>query len=112
MDLVQYKGPFQSGQRITIAPEMGVTWVHIGIQVPKTQPLTVPQTRLTNNNKTTVETGLYRPSYERPVVLINNKTYQINEHGILEFDGLAEIEWTIEFLANLPAETIIDIIRR
>ena len=112
MKVVQYHGPFSAGDRIIIPAEMGTTWVHIGIQVPKNQPITIPQTRLTNNNKTTVKTGSYRESRENPIISINGKTFQMNESDILEFDGLSEIEWTIQFLKSLPAETIIDIVRR
>ena len=112
MKLMQYKGPFASGRRITIPAQTGYTYVHIGIQVPKTQPITVPQTRLTNNNKTTIETGEYRSMRPDARILINGETYQLNVADILEFDGLSEIDWEIQFLDSFPAETIIDIVRR
>lgn len=105
MELRQYKGPFTSGQRITVSPQTGYTYVHIGIQIPKVQPLTVPNTSVNS------EEIQYRPSRPNVQISINNKTYQVNECGILEFDGLAEIEWNIQFLQAMPAETIIDIVR-
>lgn len=112
MKLQQYKGPFASGDRIRIPAQTGYNYVHIGIQVPKRQPITVPVTRLSNDNKTTTETGSYRPSYPNVCLSINGQTYQINSSDVLEFDGLSEIEWDIQFLTNFPAETIIDIVRR
>lgn len=112
MELIQYKGPFASGRRITIPAQTGYTYVHIGIQVPKTQPITIPQTRLTNNNKTTIKTGEYRSMRSDARILINGETYQLNAADVLEFDGLSEIDWEIQFLDNFPAETIIDIVRR
>ena len=112
MELKQYKGPFAAGSTITVPAQTGYTWVHIGIQIPKIQPMTIPQTKLSNNNKTTTKTGSYRPSYSNVKISINDTSYQLNANGILEFDGLSEIEWNIRFLSNLPAEAIIDIVRR
>lgn len=115
MELAQYKGPFRSGSRITIPAQTGYTWVHIGIQLPKSQPIAIPRTQVSEDRQTTIFTGEYREatSQERDVkLLINNETYKINSCDVLEFDGLSEIEWNIQFLDNLPAETIIDIVRR
>lgn len=111
MELIQYRGPFASGQRIVIPAQMGYTYVHIGIQNPKTQPITIPQTRVVNN-KTIVETGKYRPSYDNARLSINGQTYQLNAADVLEFDGLSELEWEIQFLDNFPATAVIDIVRR
>lgn len=112
MDLVQYNGPFYSGQVIEVPAVTGYEYVHIGIQVPKRQPIAVPITRVSSDGKTTFDTGEWRPSYEDPIVQINDKQYQLNECDVLEFDGLSEIAWTIRFLTNLPSESIIDIVRR
>ena len=112
MELHQYKGPFASGSRIVVPAQTGYTYVHIGIQVPKTQPIAVPETKLTNNNKTTVETGNYRSIKGNARLSINGQTYQLNAADVLEFDGLSEIRWEIQFLDKFPAETIVDIVRR
>lgn len=111
MELKQYRGPFSYGDRITVPAQIGYTWVHIGIEIPKRQPITVPETQVIDE-KNIIETGQYRPSYENTAILINDQTYQINANDILEFDGLSEIEWKISFLGYLPPETIIDIVWR
>lgn len=112
MDLVQYKGPFLRNQVITVPAVTGYSYVHIGIQVPKRQPIGVPVTKVSKDGKTTTETGEWRSFKEDPIVQINGEQYQLNECDILEFDGLSEIDWTIQFLKTLPAESIIDIVRR
>lgn len=110
MELIQYKGPFSTSDRIIIEPQIGESYVHIGIQVPKIQPITIPETKVSND--TIIKTGKYRPATEDVKISINNKTYQLSDTGILEFDGLSETGWDIRFLTNLPAEAIIDIVRR
>lgn len=112
MDLVQIKGPFSRNQRITIPAEPGYTYVHIGIQIPKRQPLAVPVTRVSNNGKTTTWTGAWRESRANISVTINDMQYQVNASDILEFDGLSEVTWTIQFNQAMPPETIIDVVRR
>ena len=122
MDLIQYKGPFYRNQVIEVPAEPGYTYVHIGIQVPKRQPIGVPVTRVSEDGKTTTETGEWRPfnhgsatspSYgQEPIVQINGEQYQLSQADILEFDGLSEVSWTIRFLKTLPAESIIDIVRK
>lgn len=112
MELVQYKGPFAAGSRLTVPAQFGYTYVHIGIELPKSQPIGVPETILSNNNKTTTSTGRYRAVRSTAKLEINGTEYQINANDILEFDDLAEVEWNIRFLSNLPAETIIDIVWR
>ena len=40
MKLLQYRGPFRSGEEIAnIRPDLNVTYVQIGIQFPKAPPL-------------------------------------------------------------------------
>lgn len=111
MELRQIKGPFSAYQQVTIPPETGHTWVHIGVQVPKTQPIAVPLTQVSLDKKTTTHTGNYRESYPILKVEINGDMYQLNECGILEFDGLSEIAWNLRFLTYMPPETIIDVVR-
>lgn len=117
MDLTQFKGPFYSNQVITIPAEPGYTYVHIGIQVPKRQPIAVPVTTVSRDGKTTTPTGEWRNMAGKmdPIIQINdgnNQQFVLNECDVLEFDGLSEIAWTIRFLKTLPAESIIDIVRR
>lgn len=112
MDLIQYKGPFTIGQTIEVPAVAGYTYVHIGIQVPKRQPISVPVTEVSEDGKKTIWTGDWRKMYGDPIVQINGKDYQLNACDVLEFDGLSEIDWTIRFLHSLPAESIIDIVRK
>lgn len=112
MDLIQYKGPFKAGETIEVPAVTGYTYVHIGIQVPKQQPISVPVTTVSNDGKTTTWTGDWRPMRGNPIVQINEKDYQLNACDVLEFDGLSEIAWTIRFLHSLPPEAIIDIVRK
>lgn len=91
MELIQFTGPFRAGQHISVPAQSGRSYIHIGIQVPKRQPIR------------------YWNKALEPEFQINGQLYKINENGILEFDGLAEIAWEIEVKKNLPAEAIIDI---
>ena len=112
MDLVQYKGPIKSGSRITVEPEMGKKYVHIGIQVPKIQSYAVPVTTVSLDGKvTTVVPDSWRETQATVDIMINNQVFNYSPSGILEFDGLSETEWDIQFLDDAPAETIIDIVR-
>lgn len=115
MDLAQIKGPFYRNQRVTIPSEAGYKYVHIGIQIPKRQPIAVPATRVSNNGKVTTLTGEWRNQYPSNMpnisLTINDILYQVNANDILEFDGLSEVTWTIQFNQAMPAETIIDVVR-
>lgn len=112
MKLVQYKGPFYQGSTITIPPQINYTYVHIGIQTPKVQPMTIPITKISNDGKKMIKTSEYRAvePLKLTKIKINNKDYIINENSILEFDDLAEIEWVIRFEHSFPPETIIDVV--
>lgn len=94
MKVKQLTGPFYAGQVITIPAQTDYTYVHIGIQIPKKQPIE------------------YIKEAIKPDLTINGISYWVNAHHILEFDGLSELAWNIEFHKNLPMETIIDIIYR
>lgn len=112
MDLVQYKGPFKSGSRITIEPEVGKRYVHIGIQVPKIQSYAIPVTTVSADRKTTtIIPDSWRETRPSIKITINGQPFEYSPSGILEFDGLSETEWNIQFLDDAPAETIIDIVR-
>lgn len=91
MRLLQYTGPFKKGQRIVIPPRMDYEYVQIGIQLYKREPMYY-----------TFEQKV------EPDLKVNGISYQVPFTEILEFDGLAEISWTIEFLKDMPPESIID----
>lgn len=113
MDLIQYKGPFARNQVITVPANPDYSYVHIGIQVPKRQPIGIPVTEVSDDGKTTsIVENEWRPMSQDPIVQINGVDYQLNRHDILEFDGLSEVSWRIVFRKNLPSESIIDIVRK
>lgn len=92
MKLIQYTGPFTAGQTISLPAQMDYSYVHIGIQIPKRQPIAL-----------ITDTAL-------PIDLtINNVGYRVNDSCILEFDELAQSSITIEIERDLPWESIIDI---
>lgn len=119
MELIQFKGPFYPSKPIIVEGNPDYTYVHIGIQIPKSQPIVGPKTIVENGTsvKTDQWLGLSKLT---PSVRINadNETadgphrFKINASGILEFDGLSEVSWTIRFSEVLPPECIIDIIRK
>ncbi len=113
MDIVQYKGPFKAGSRVTVEPVTGKRYVHIGIQRPKIQGYGIPVTTVSADGKTTTVIPDSWREIRAPhtQVRINDVIYQYSPSGILEFDGLNEVEWNITFLDDAPAETIIDIVR-
>lgn len=112
MELRQIHGPFQANETVRIAPQTGYSYVHIGIQVPKSQPIGIPATQVSDDGKKTTLTGEYRESYPYIKVEINGDLYQISDTGILEFDSLSEAECNVRFLSYMPPETIIDVVRR
>lgn len=92
MKLVQYIGPFQSGEQLTIPTQTGYSYVQIGIQIPFRQPVSL------------ITDGPLSIDME-----INGVGYRINDSCILEFDELNEISIDITFMRDLPWETIIDV---
>lgn len=93
MKLIQYTGPFSAGQTITIPAQIDYSYVHIGIQIPKRQPI-----------RLITETAL-------PIDLtFNDVGYRINDSGILEFDKTTETAINIKIERDLPWESIIDIV--
>lgn len=110
MDLKQFIGPFKRGQRLTVPAEIGSTYIHIGIQIPKMAPIGIAAT-VVNDDGTITKTGEWRESREKIQLTVNGVNLQIHRRGILEFDLLGEIEWNIVFQQDLPHETIIDIVR-
>lgn len=92
MKLIQYTGPFSAGQTITIPSQINYSYVHIGIQVPKRQPIAYIKDDALDYDLT-----------------LNGQQYRINDTGILEFDETNESAIEIEIARNLPWESIIDI---
>lgn len=92
MKLLQYIGPFKSGDIITVPAMTDCTYTHIGIQIPNREYI-----QNITNKKTSAD------------IIANDKEYRINDKGILEFDETAELTWNIKFLKDMPFEAIIDI---
>lgn len=92
MKLIQYTGPFTAGQTITIPAQIDYTYVHIGFQIPKKQPV-----KLTDGTALPVDFTL------------NDKKYRVNDTGILEFDETSESSINIKIERDLPWESTIDI---
>jgi len=92
LKLIQYTGPFSAGQTITIPAQIDYSYVHIGIQIPKRQPIAL-----------ITETAL-------PIdITFNGVGYRVNETGILEFDETTETTIDIKIERDLPWESTIDI---
>ena len=65
MKLIQYKGPFQIGDTISVKAQQNYKYVHIGIQIPNRQPIAYIKNSL-------------------PVdIEINGNIYRVNDTGIL-----------------------------
>jgi hypothetical protein len=92
LKLIQYTGPFSAGQTITIPAQIDYSYVHIGIQIPKRQPIAL-----------ITETAL-------PIdITFNGVGYRVNDAGILEFDETTETTIDIKIERDLPWESTIDI---
>lgn len=92
MKLIQYTGPFSAGQTISIPAQQDYSYVHIGIQIPKRQPI-----------------ALITESAVPIDITFNGVGYRVNDTGILEFDETAETSIEIKIERDLPWESIIDI---
>ena len=98
MILEQKKGPFSEGASFRVGAVDGRGYVHIGVQIPKSQPIE------------------YINSVVPTDVLIETensaKEYKVNKTGILEFDANVGNSVKITILRDLPAESIIDLVYR
>lgn len=90
--LLQFRGPFMQGQKISVPARLGYEYVHIGIQIIRREPM-----------------YFNREQNVAPDISINGIKYVVPFTETLQFDGLAELKWNIEFLKEMPPETIIDI---
>lgn len=124
MKVLQYVGPFSQGDSINIKSAVGYTYVQIGIQIPKRQPIARQKSKKAKNKTDTKSGKTYRTALEdsreegwtgygvdeaAADVRINGTEYRVSSNDILEFDNLAVGSWDIEFLKDLPWGTIIDI---
>lgn len=125
MRLVQKKGPFKrnSSFKVDVSPQ---EYVHIGIQNPKSQPIsanihdkmpftvtgidgTVSNRREYDLSKTIVQSHI-DPDITVQQGSHGSGSYFINRAGILEFDTELGTSVTVTFLKDMPAETIIDLV--
>lgn len=118
MRLVQKKGPFSKGSSFQAGGTNANEFVHIGIHLPKTQPISenlYNTNRFDNGHNSsrvefkTLETTSLSPDIQLTTVS-GASTFYINELGILEFDGTVGTAVTVKFLKDLPAETVIDLV--
>ena len=121
MILEQKKGPFSKGSSFRVGGTDGRGYVHIGIQIPKSQPIA----GLAHCDS--IKDGhIHNPNAGNPITLIDGvvpadvsietsegaKEYKINAAGLLEFDANVGNSVKIIFLRDLPAECIVDIVYR
>lgn len=92
MKLIQYTGPFRAGDHFSIPANKDYYYVHIGITVP-------PRDYIFHYLKKPFDVQ----------VRVNGQDYHVSERGVLEFMGLAETAWEIEFLTDTPIESSIEI---
>lgn len=101
MKIKQYKGPFPSSYKLqNLDADSKTQYVHIGINIPYSQPLNYDERENLAN------------IYGLRIVQDNSNgsNFRINDNNILEFDGIANSSLTITTKRALPRETIIDII--
>lgn len=119
MELEQKKGPFSAGSSFRVGGTDGRGYVHIGVQIPKSQPIA----GLGYCNS--IKNGHIHSSYLGEPIDISKgasipdirietssgiKDYKINATGILEFDAEVGNSVKITILRDLPAESIIDLV--
>lgn len=104
MKMTQIVGPIKKGTVTTISPpgDNNCTFVHIGLHVPKQWP--VKDLKKEHSSPWLQVLG----SSSKPGT--DEHKYLLNEHNVLEFDGVEEEKFTIKALCDLPPETVIDIV--
>lgn len=119
MLLEQKKGPFSAGSSFRVGGTDGRGYVHIGIQIPKSQPIagevycdTIVAGHKHNNLLGTPLDilGKMPPADIRISTSGGTNDYKVNATGILEFDTQVGNSIKITILRDLPAETIIDLV--
>jgi hypothetical protein len=121
MKVEQIKGPFSAGAYKMFGGTDGRIYTHIGIQVPKRQPLGYTTFRaidegLSSDSIPELVEPIVPSKYCDVTIIFGSESdskssydYKISEKGILEFDGSFTNGITVKFLRALPPETIIDI---
>lgn len=105
MKMTQIVGPIKKGTVTTISSpgDNNCTFVHIGLHIPKQWPVKDLKKKHSSPWLQVLD------SSSRPGTTDEHK-YLLNEHNVLEFDGVEEKTFTIEALCDLPPETVIDIV--
>lgn len=121
MILEQKKGPFSQGSSFRFGGTDGRGYVHVGIQIPKSQPVsglgycsTIKHEHI-HSSSLGKPIEIYHGVFPTDILIETSegiKEYKINSTGILEFDANVGNSIKITFLRDLPAETIIDCVYR
>lgn len=103
MKMTQIVGPIKEGTVTTISPrDDNCTFVHIGLHIPKQWPV--------KDLKKDHSSPWIQVLGASPKRKTDEHEYLLNEHNVLEFDGVEEEEFTIKALRDLPPETVIDVV--
>lgn len=102
MKMIQYAGPIKENDVITLSPPDNNCTVHIGLHIPKQWPVKDLKKKDSSPWIKVLGASSKRGTDEHK--------YLLNEHNVLEFDGVEEEEFTIEALRDLPPETVIDVV--
>ncbi len=103
MKMTQIVGPIKEGTVIPVSlPDNNYTFVHIGLHVPKQWPV--------KDLKEEDSSPWLQVRGSSSKLGTKEHKYLLNEHNVLEFDGVEEETFTIEALCDLPPETVIDIV--
>ena len=113
MKLEQIKGPFSVKSNHTFNAGAGNSYVHIGIQIPKRQPIAYSEYRALNEGKEDIILVPQIPDYDITITTNESEfSYKVNETGILELDGNFGSKLKFTFEKSMPPETIVDVIYR
>lgn len=113
MVLQQIKGPFSIKSSKTFSAGVGNSYVHIGIQIPKRQPIAYSEYRALYEGKEDIVLFPQIPDYDITITTSETEfSYKINETGILELDGNFGSKLKFTFEKTMPPETIVDVVYR
>lgn len=118
MRLVEKKGPFSKNSSFRVGSGSLNTYVHVGIQKPKSQPLSANWRDVIPKYHGTVQDtypreDVYTEAIQPDVQVQTNNdvsNYYINRAGILEFDVAMGTTVRVTFLKDMPPETIVDLV--
>lgn len=103
MKMTQIIGPIKKGTVTTISPPSNnCTFVHIGLHIPKQWPV--------KDLKKIDSSPWLQVRGSSSKLGTDEHKYLLNEHNVLEFDGVEEEKFEIKALCDLPPETVIDIV--